>query len=150
MELVLAIAVNLALGILLLALLYWKHTNDDVRLSSAEEALEIFRKQFPDVLGTATVSADRRCALIELDGDGGIGVLERHGRRWNARMLVPREFSSVRLDRDGCLRLRFADFGWPRARFRTSDPEARAKWLARLDALTARAAGRHRADLGHA
>jgi|SRR5579872_1084907 len=150
MELVLAIAVNVVLGILLLALLYWKHTNDDVRLSSAEQALEIFRQHFPDARGTATVSADRRCALIELQSGGSLGILERHGRRWNARMLVPNEFSSVRLDREGCLRLKFADFGWPRARFRASDPQARALWLARLSALTARAAGRHRADLGHA
>jgi hypothetical protein len=147
MELVLAIAVNVVLGILLLALLYWKHTNDNVRLSSAEEALELFRAQFRDAIGKATVSADRRCALIELEN--GIGVLERHGRRWNARLLVSRELASVRLGRDGCLRLRFADFGWPQARFVASDPDVRAQWLARLHALTARATAATR-DLGHA
>jgi hypothetical protein len=150
MELVLAIAVNLVLGILLLALLYWKHTNDNVRLSSAEEALELFRAHFRDAIGKATVSADRRCALIELQTDGGIGVLERHGRRWNARLLGPRELASVRLGRDGCLRLRFADFGWPQARFIASDPDVRAQWLARLHALTARARAATRGDLGHA
>jgi hypothetical protein len=150
MELLLAIAVNVVLGGLLLALLYFKHASDDVRLSSPEQALEIFRRDFPEARGTATLSAEGRCALVELAGGGGVGVLERHGRRWNARMLVAREFSSVRLDRDGCIRLKFTDFGWPRARFRACDPQERAHWLARLDALTARAAGRHRRDLGHA
>jgi len=150
MELVISIAVNVVLGALLLGLFVWKRNTDAIRLANPEEAMDVFRRYFPEAVGTATVAADRRAALIDLQPGGGIGLLQRVGRRWNARLLVPREFSAIALEADGTIKLQFADFGWPRARLRIADPEARAKWLVRLDSLTANAATRHPGNLHHA
>jgi len=135
MELAISIAANVLLGLLLLALLSWKGRRDGVRLSGADQGMELFRMHFPDAAGTATVAADRRSALVELQ-DGRIGLLERRGRRWNARMLTRRELSRVELERDGAIQLSFLDFGWPRATFRAADEEAQAQWMARLTSLT--------------
>lgn len=149
MELVLSIAVNVVLGVLLLALLYSKRTIDNARLSGPDEAMALFRRHFPDAMGTAEVAADRRSALIDLKDGAHIGLLQRHGRRWNARVLVAREVSSVRLDRRGAITLALADFGWPRAHITIADADARARWLARLNSLTAGTAPRN-TDLHHA
>jgi hypothetical protein len=105
---------------------------------------------FPDSLGAVTVAADRRGALIDLQGGAGIGLLQRQGRRWNARVLAPGEISSARLDSDGAINLHFADFGWPRACIRIADADARAMWLARLHSLTAQVSSHHHSDLRHA
>jgi len=150
MELLISIAVNVVLGILLLGLFAWKRNTDAIRLADPEEAMDVFRRYFPEAVGTATLAADRRAALIDLQPGGATGLLQRVGRRWNARLLVPREFSAVAVEPDGTIKLQFADFGWPRARLQIADPEARARWLVRLDSLTARAATRHRGDLRHA
>jgi|SRR5271165_7538032 len=100
--------------------------------------------------GAATVAADRRGALIDLQRGGDLGILVRHGRRWNARVLAPGDVSSVQLEDEDLICLRLADFAWPRARIRIPDAEARAKWLARLNALTSPDSSRHHPDLRHA
>ena len=134
-ELLIPIAVNLALGVILLALLYRQRTRDTVRLTLATEAMDIFRMHFPDALGAATLAADGRGALIDLQR-GGTGLLQRHGRRWNARLLAPGELSSVRRSGGDAIELKFADFGWPRARLCLADADARAMWLSRLTSLS--------------
>ena len=73
-ELLISIAVNLALGVILLALLYRKRTRDPVRLTLASEAMDIFRMHVPDALGAATLAADGRAALIDLQR-GGTGLV---------------------------------------------------------------------------
>ena len=150
MELVLSIAVNAVLGVVLLGLLYWKGIRDNVRLTGPEEAFATFKRHYPDVAGTATLAADGRSALIDLHPDGGIGLVQRQGRRWNARILVPREVSAAQVGPDGALEIVFADFGWPRARIPLGDPEARAKWLARVNSLTAQPPASPNPDLRHA
>jgi hypothetical protein len=149
-ELALSIGVNLVLGIFLFALLYRKRAGDEVRLSGPSEAVDIFQQYFPDAVGTATVATDRRSALIDLQRGAGIGLLQRHGRRWNARVLAPGELSSVRVVGDDAVHIKFSDFGWPRACIHIADADARAKWLGRLNSLMAPASSRQRADLRHA
>ena len=80
---------------------------------------------------------------------GGIGLLQRHGRRWNARLLAPGELSSVVLSGDA-IELGFADFGWPRARLRMADADVRAMWLSRLKSLAPRDPSKPHSDLRHA
>jgi hypothetical protein len=147
-ELLIPIAVNLALGLILLALLFRKRTSDTVRLTQATEAIDIFRMHFPDALGTATVAADGRGALIDLQR-GGTGLLQRHGRRWNARLLAPGELSSVQQSANA-IELGFTDFGWPRARLCIADAGARAMWVARLKSLVSRDPSQPHSDPHHA
>ena len=146
-ELAVSIAVNVLLGIVLAALLYRRRADDGGLLGGAGEALDVYRSRFPDTQGAATVSADRRAALIELPKDAGIGLVQRQGRRWNARLLAPGEVRSVKHSPPDALDVEFADFGWPRARIRIADPAARAAWMARLDA---RAAGAPPRSVRHA
>lgn len=149
MDLVLPIAVNLVLGLVLWAVLVWRRKPDTTRLRDADEALALFRGHAPDVDGRATVSSDGRAALIEV-APAGLGLLLRQGRRWNARMLVAAEMASVRETADGALEIRFADFGWPRARLRFDDRELRAGWAARLGGLVLQRTERTHEDLRHA
>jgi hypothetical protein len=150
MELVISIAANIVLGLVLLAIFAQLHPRDQARLASPEEALTLFRQHFPDASGTASVSADGLIALIALRPDSGIGLLHRNGRRWNARELLPEDLRAVHCLGDSII-LRFADFGWPRIRFRFTHAEARTLWLARLSALTSRSAPEgHSAGAGHA
>jgi hypothetical protein len=148
-ELAISIGVNLVLGILLFALLYRKRAGDEVRVSGPSEAMDIFRQYFPDAIGTATVATDQRSALIDLQWGAGIGLLQRLGRRWNARVLTPGELASVRVVGDA-VHIKFADFAWPRACIHVAEADARAKWLGRLNSLTALAFSRQGADLRHA
>jgi hypothetical protein len=136
-ELELSLAVNVLLGIILAGALSWRRLADSVRLSTPEQAAEVFRQHFPELSGAATLAEDRRSALLELGRGAGIGLLQRQGRRWNARVLSAPELASVRVDTTGALCLGFADFGWPRARIALA-PEARAAWHARLVRLAAR------------
>jgi hypothetical protein len=132
-ELLFPIGANLVLGAILLALLVWRRRPDPVRLLSDADALAEFQRQFPEATGTATVSADGLAALIETAA--GPGLLLRHSRRWNARMRVAQELAAVRTPDETTLELRFADFGWPRARLRFSDRDAMSRCRARLETL---------------
>jgi hypothetical protein len=132
-ELLFPIGANLVLGVILLALLVWKRRPDAVRLLSDVDALAEFQRHFPEAAGTATVSADGLAALIETAT--GPGLLLRHARRWNARMLAAQELAAVRTPDDATLELRFADFGWPRARLRFSDRDVMSRCRARLETL---------------
>ena len=146
MELVISIAMNVVLGLILLALLLWKTTRDEVRVTSAEEALALFCKHFPDVLGIATVCADQRAAVIELRQGSGVGLLQRQGRRWNAQILRPGDCTRVRRTADRTLTLDLANFGWPRTELRFADASTLEKWLNRLQSLTTRDASGHYGD----
>jgi hypothetical protein len=131
-ELLLSIGVNLVLGVVLFGLLLWKRRPDTVRLLGEADALAQFQRHYPEAAGTAIVSADGLGALIETAT--GPGLLVAHARRWNARMLVAPELAAARLD-GAILELRFADFGWPRARLRFADPEVATRCHARLEML---------------
>lgn len=142
-EMEISILVNIALGILLFALLHRKGRDDGVRLQGSAEAMQIFRSRFADAQGEATLAADGRGALIEMEPGGAVGILERRGRRWNARVLLPGDLSSAKIEGDA-LCIGFADFGWPRSCLRFADPDVRSLWLERLGATASRATGRHR------
>jgi len=146
-ELLFPIGANLVLGVILLALLVWKRRPDTVRLLSDADALAEFQRHFPEATGTATVSADGLAALIETAT--GPGLLLRHARRWNARKLAAQELADVRTPDDATLELRFADFGWPRARLRFSDRDAMSRCRARLETLV-RSRTAPATDLRHA
>jgi hypothetical protein len=147
-ELMLPIAVNLALGVMLLGLFLWRRRPAGVTALTADEALALFRLQYPEAGGAVTLADDRCCALIELEP--GIGLLQRQGRRWVARVLKKSEVASVRLRKDGAIQVGFADFGWPRALVRLDDPNVRASWLERLERLAAPDPNPSDADWHHA
>jgi len=134
MEIALGMAVNALLGVLLLALLRWRRREDGARLSGVEDALALFRHRYPDAAGRADVTEDHRGALIDLQS-GGIGLLQRHGLRWNARVLEAGDLAACTLDATGSLHLKLADFGWPQAQVRLAEPATRTAWARRLTAL---------------
>lgn len=144
-----AIAINVVLGVVLLALLGLRRSPDGVRLASPEEALALFQRHFPEAQGRATLSSDARGALLELE-PGGLGVLVRDGRRWNARIMTPRDLASVRSVGDHRLEIRFRDFAWPRVRLEIDDPALRAAWVERLEGVLLQRDVRSRTDLRHA
>ncbi len=148
-SLAIAIAVNLVLGGVLLALLLARRGRDEVCLGGASEAIAHFRIHYPDADGEVSVAADGRGALIELGG-GAVGLLERRGRRWNARLLAPGDVRAGDGAGGAGGRVRVADFCWPRARLCRADAEARAAWRARLGALTGAAARPPRQETRHA
>lgn len=134
--LTISIVANVVLGLVLLGLLSRKHGNDSERLTEPEQALARYRVRYPTASGRVSLSVDGRAALLEL-ADGTLGLVERCGRRWNVRLLEPREVLGVDRAGDGAIRLRFADFGWPRARVQLSDPDTCQRWVERLGALRA-------------
>lgn len=148
-ELAISIAVNVLLGFVLLALLYRRRA-DGLRLSGPDEAMEVFRRRFPDAQGEATVSSDGRAALIELGQDVGIGMLECQGHRWNARVLAPGEVCSVQFRSPDLIDIGTADFGWPRSRVRIAEAAGRAKWIARLGAISLHGGAGSRPGMRHA
>ncbi|MGB6605359.1 MAG: hypothetical protein WA747_12855 [Steroidobacteraceae bacterium] len=138
MELAIAIAANVVLGVLLLGLFLWRGTTDGARLAGAAEALRLFRAHFPDaVVETATLAGDARGALIALRHDPAIGLIQRHGRRWNVRALEAEDLRSVAFVRGNTLRLELADFAWPRVDLCLEDAQERGRWRARFADLTA-------------
>jgi hypothetical protein len=150
MDLVVAIATNVVLGGVLLALFLLGHGEDDVRLRDEDEALRVFRSQFPDAAGAVTLTVDRRAALLALDPGTTIGLLERRGRKWASRALSPHDLLAVELANDETLRVTLADFGWPRASFKIADADKRAAWRARLHEFMAIDARRSPAESAHA
>jgi hypothetical protein len=153
LELLIAIGFNVIVGVLtaLLIYFYWnRRKRGDESLVDADAALGLFREQFPEAGGTATLTTDRRSALVDLPDGVSIGVLQGHGHRWNARWLKPGDVASVRITQDTTLQVRFADFGSPRASLVLADANERAVWLTRLQALTRSAAATRRGDVSHA
>ena len=151
-ELLTAIGFNVLVGVLttLLIYLYWTRKRGDAPLADAETALGHFRDHFPEANGTATVTTDRRNALIDLADGVGIGLLQGHGHRWNAHWLKPGDVASVRVTQETKLQVRFTDYGSPHASLLLTDANERAVWLARLQALTRSASATHRGDVSHA
>jgi hypothetical protein len=137
MDLILPIAVNVVLGLALLALFAWVRWRELPGLGGSEEALRIFREHFPEASGTASVSVDGRSALFELAPGPQLGLLHRNGRRWNARELSPGDLRSVKVRGDDIV-LSFTDFGWGRITLRLPEVALREQWLARLAALADR------------
>ncbi len=136
MELAIAIAANILLGLILLGSFAMLGKRHAAVLEGPEQALRVYTEQFPDATGAAIiVSDDRTSALVALHHRTGIGLIHRHGRRWNVRELHPRDLDSVRVVGDDSITLALADFGWPHAHIRVRDRAARAIWLARLQAL---------------
>jgi hypothetical protein len=137
MELAIAIAANVVLGAVLLGLFLWRGSADGARLAGPSEALGVFRTHFPDAtVEAATVGSDARTALIALRHDPAVGLIQRHGRRWNVRVLQAEDLRSVRIVRGDTLRLELVDFAWPRVEVRIEEADARAHWQARLADLT--------------
>ena len=144
----LAIVINLVLGVVLLGLLALRLRPDTVSAVSPADAMMLFQQSFPDALGRATLASDGRSAFIDLD-PGGIGLLIRSGRRWNARLLAARDLASV-LSTGKLIELRFRDFAWPRAELRFDDAGTRAACSARIERLLLSSEGSARQGTGHA
>jgi hypothetical protein len=149
MELAVAIAANIVIGVVLLALFAWYRTPDTARLTGPEEALAIFRRHFPDAAGTVIVAADGLTGLIGLQDGSRIGLVHRHGRRWNARAVHPEDLRSVTVDGE-TINLSLTDFGWPRTHVRIVDLGARAAWLSRLRTFAAERSDTHSTVKHHA
>lgn len=152
LELSIAIGANLLVGALA-ALLILRSGNRRAQmpcLADPGAALELFRDRFPECSGVATITADGRNALIELREGCGVGLLQGHGLRWNARLLKPGDLTSVRACADSGLRLKFADYGGPRASLCLAHPQERSAWLARLQVLAGSARRNREGSLRHA
>ncbi|MDE2306596.1 MAG: hypothetical protein KGL34_13630 [Gammaproteobacteria bacterium] len=132
-QLAVAILANAALGAVMLALLWRLRGRPPVPLADAGEAERRLAVLLPDLKGTITLADDGRAALVD-GSDGTVGVLLQCGRRWNARRIGSADLRSVRLEGER-IKLRFADFAWPRAELRLADPAVRATWAARLQHL---------------
>jgi hypothetical protein len=143
----LAIVINLVLGVVLLALLALRLRPDTMTVATPEDAMMLFRRSFPDAVGRATLASDGRGALIDLD-PGGLGLLVRGGRRWNARPLAVGDLASVR-SMGEIIEIRFRDFAWPRAQLRFDDARTRAAWNSRLEGRLLHAHGSSREDIRH-
>jgi len=137
MEIVIAIAANIVVGLILLALFAWYRSPGNARLSGPDEALSIYRQHFPDASGTVTVAADGLAALISLRPAPGVGLLQLHGKRWSSRELTPEDLRTIAVEGD-VINISLLDFGWPRCSVRIADPDSRADWVSRLNALAAR------------
>ena len=138
-ELALAIVINVVLGAaaVLLVLVCRRGPTRGLRLADEAQALALFRMQFPDVIGRATLTGDNTGALLALQNEIRIGLLQLQGRRWLARLVSPGEIAAVAACTDGAIRVKFADYGWPRALLQLNDRDVQLAWLARLQQLTA-------------
>jgi hypothetical protein len=136
-ELLIAIGVNGLVGALAALLLFLSRNSrkQAARLTDPAMAMDLFRRQFPDATGTATVTADGRNALIDLGEGGGIGLLQSHGQRWNARILHAGDVASLATAGYSALELRLADYANPRAALLFPSAEAQFLWLERLRSL---------------
>ena len=158
LELLIAIGFNVFVAALTALLIYfvWTRKRSDAGLADASAALGLFRDHLPEMADvpkaarTVTLTTDRRNALIELPDGAGIGLLQGHGQRWNARILQPGDVASVRVSEDVTLQLKFADYSGPRASLVLADADERAVWLARLQSLTQRAPAARGANPSHA
>ncbi len=147
--LAISILANVLLGAVLLAMLYRTRGEGAARLTDPAQALALYRAIHPSAQGSAPLSGAGLRALIALAA-GGIGLVERRGRRWNARRLEPLEVTGVDAREDGVVTLRFADFGWPRARVALPHPATRARWIERLEGLRREGAAGTRPGMHHA
>jgi hypothetical protein len=136
-ELLIAIGVNVLIGALAALLLYLSRNarKQAARLTDPAVALDLFRRQFPDATGTATLTADGRNALIDLGEGAGIGLLQSHGQRWNARILHPGDVASLATTGYSTLELRLADYANPRTALLFPSAETQFLWLERLRSL---------------
>ena len=136
-ELLIAIGVNVLVGALAALLLYISRNarRQAARLSDPTAAMDLFRRQFPDATGTATLTADGRNALIDLGEGAGIGLLQSHGQRWNARILRTGDVTSLATTGYSALELRLADYANPRAALLFPSAEVQFLWLERLRSL---------------
>ena len=158
LELLIAIGFNVFVAALTALLIYlvWTRKSRDASLADASAAMGLFRDHLPEMAdipetaGTVTLTTDRRNALIELPDSAGVGLLQGHGQRWNARILHVGDVASVRVSEDATLQLKFSDYSGPRASLVLADADERAVWLARLQLLTQPAPAARGADLRHA
>ena len=158
LELFIAIGFNVFVAALTALLIYflWTRKRSDASLVDASAALGLFRDRLPEMpdipetAGRVTLTTDRRNALIELPDGAGVGLLQGHGQRWNARILQPGDVASVRVSEDATLQLKFADYSGPRASLVLADADERAVWLVRLQSLTQRLPAAAGAGTSHA
>ncbi|MBS0393414.1 MAG: hypothetical protein JSR54_02250 [Proteobacteria bacterium] len=150
MDLLIPIAANVIVGLLLAALFLGRRRSEGPSLTSAREALAVFQSRYPDSQGAVTLGDDGQAALIALTPAAGVGLVHRHGRRWNARMLQPGDLESVTVANEQELVLSMADFGWPYSRVRLADPDERSRWLSRLVQLDKQAGGSPDREGAHA
>ena len=138
LELLIAIGVNVLIGALTALIIYFARNprKPQNRLSDARVAMDIFRRQFPDATGTATVTADGCNALIDLGKGAGIGLLQAHGQRWNARILRAGDVASLATSGYSTLELRLTDYANPRASLLFPSTEVQFMWLGRLRDLS--------------
>jgi hypothetical protein len=136
-ELLIAIGVNVLIGALAALLLYFSRNSrkQPARLTDPAVAMDLFRRQFPGTNGTATLTADGRNALIDLGEGAGVGLLQSHGQRWNARILHAGDVASLATSGNSALELRLADYSNPRTSLLFPGADTQFLWLERLRGL---------------
>lgn len=112
-ELLVPLGLNLVVCILAALLVRaFRNPGRVPRLNSPAEAVRLFLGHFPDVRGSAALALDGSAALLALE-DGRVGLLQRHGHRWNARILTSDQVRTVACLRDGSVTLRLRDYTGP-------------------------------------
>ncbi|HTV50141.1 MAG TPA: hypothetical protein VME21_03070 [Steroidobacteraceae bacterium] len=148
-ELLIAIAANVLVGVIAVALLLRRRSHPQRHLPlDQRSAPQIFQSQVPDAVATLVACA-ADAALFDLQG-GGVGLVQRHGHRWNARVLQAGSIAALQVHEPATLELRFSDYAAPRLRLRIDDPAERQLWLQRLRAAAQRAPTGLRGGLSHA
>ena len=111
------------------ALLHFTGHSRAMTLHSADQALEQFARQFPDIRATsALLSSDSHAALIT--SDQGPALLWSFGQDTTARMITDQ--AKVTPTAKG-LKFHLADFSAPAVAVTLNDPD-RARWQATLAA----------------
>ena len=90
-------------------------------LADADQALSRFADDFPDEkVATVRLTADARTAFLDL-GQGRCGIVHSVGDCFLTRIVTPHEIRAIKVDEDGALSLRLADFTWKGGRFAFAD-----------------------------
>lgn len=102
--------------------------------ASADDAREAFLADYPDERPKVEVLADDARAALFLCGDG-VGFAENFGDGRVTRLFRAGDLAAVTEAGDS-LRIATEDFSAPSFEFTLADPDQRASWRDRLDALT--------------
>ena len=105
------------------------------RLTGADQALQRFVADFPDVTARAVVlTEDSGTAFLLLDS-GSVGIVRGIGDKFLTRVVTAADVADVTTRDDRIISLRLRDFTWKGGDFRFVDAEA-------ADAITATLSGK--------
>lgn len=126
------VLVSLAAIGLLVLLMMRLGLSRQVMLEDEAEARAVFLTDYPDVaIREVVLSADRRAAMLALEGAAPVGLIRALGRFWQVTAVSPGNV--LALSRNGAvLRLRLDDPGNPVFSVTLENEAVATEWAARL------------------